>query len=104
MKSLAKSAAAALLLVGLSACAAGSGDSATAAQGGSINELVLGFWHGLIGPITLIGEIIETLSPSVLPWDFRFYEVRDTGVLYDCGFFVGLLGGPSILFGASRRR
>jgi hypothetical protein len=93
------------LLLLLAACAAGSQASAEAAQGGAISELLLGFWHGIIAPITLIGEIIDTVSPGALPWSFQFYEARNSGVLYDVGFYVGLIAGPSLLWtGASRRR
>ena len=91
------------LLFGLAACAAASDASAQAAQGGSVSEIVLGFWHGLIAPVMLIGEIIETLAPTVLPWTFRIYETQATGVLYDVGFVIGLVGGPSLLL-TSRRR
>ncbi len=100
-----KLAPAALMVLALAACAAGSQESAQAAQGGPVAEALLGFWHGIIAPITLIGEIIETVSPGTLPWSFHFYEARQTGVLYDVGFYVGLAAGPSILWsGASRRR
>ena len=100
-----KPAAAALLLLALGACAAGSPESAHAAQGGAVSEVILGYWHGLISPITLIGEIIQKLSPQILPWSFRFYEPSGTGVLYDLGFFIGLISGPSILsINAFRRR
>ena len=65
---------------------------------------MLGFWHGLIAPITLIGEVINKLSPNTLPWTFRFYETTNTEVLYDIGFFVGVIAGPSFIWtGASRR-
>jgi hypothetical protein len=105
MIGLRKLAPAALLLLALAGCAAGSQASAEAAQGGSISEVILGFWHGIIAPITLIGEIIEKISPDALPWSFRVYETRNLGVLYDVGFYVGLVAGPSMLWtGASRRR
>ncbi len=95
----------ALLLLALAACAAGSQASAQAAQGGVVSELLLGFWHGIIAPITLIGEIIDTVSPGALPWSFQFYEAHRVGVLYDVGFYVGIVAGPSMLWtGASRRR
>jgi hypothetical protein len=97
--------AACALLLGLAACAAGSEASNQAAQAGSVSEVVLGFWHGLIAPIALIGEIINRISPGTLPWSFKLYEVRNLGVLYDLGFYLGLVAGPSILWtGASRRR
>jgi hypothetical protein len=105
MRRVEKWASAALILLALAACAAGSSASAQAAQGGSVSELLLGFWHGIIAPITLVGEIIDTVSPGALPWSFRFYEVRESGVLYDVGFYVGIVAGPSMLWtGASRRR
>jgi hypothetical protein len=92
------------ILVSLSACAAGSDLSQQAAQSGALSQIVLGFWHGLIGPFTLIGEIIQQLSPGVLPWSFDFYEAQGTGVLYDIGFFVGLIAGPSFLLVGPARR
>jgi len=93
-----------LLLLALSACAAGSEASHHAAQSGALQQIVLGFWHGLIAPITLIGEIVNKLLPNSLPWTFRFYEAANTEVLYDIGFFVGVIAGPSFIWtGASRR-
>ncbi len=58
----------------------------------------------MIAPVTLIGEIINKLAPGALPWTFRFYEARDTGVLYDVGFFLGIFGGPSVGWTGSTRR
>jgi hypothetical protein len=105
MTKFARTACLVLALSTLAACAAGSEASHHAAQGGAISEVILGFWHGLIAPFTLIGEIIQKVSPGALPWKFRFYEPSDTDVLYDVGFFVGLISGPSALSTrASRRR
>ncbi len=84
----------------LAACAAGSADARQAAGGGPLSELILGFWHGLIAPITLIVEIIHRYVPGVLPFDWRMYQ-GTVGVPYDIGFYLGLAGGPSFLF--SRR-
>jgi hypothetical protein len=100
---IAKLALLALTVLGLTACVATSAESGQAAQEGSISEIMLGFWHGIIAPVVLLGEIIEAVSPSILPWSFRVYEAEHTGVLYDVGFFVGLLAGPSLLW-TSRRR
>jgi hypothetical protein len=100
-----KALAALLVCTGMAACAAGSAESANAAQGGTLAEIILGFWHGIIAPITLVGEIINNLAPNALPWTFRMYETQSTGMLYDIGFFVGVFGGPSaVLTGTSRRR
>jgi hypothetical protein len=93
----------ALLAAGLAACAAGSEASQHAAQSGTVAQILLGFWHGLIAPFTLIGEIINQLAPHALPWTFRFYETQHTGVLYDVGFLISLLAGPSILWTGRRR-
>ena len=105
MKTLAKTVLAVAMFAALGACAAGSAASHHAADGGAVSQTILGFWHGLIAPLTLIGEIIQKLSPGTLPCTFRFYEPAGTGVLYDVGFFIGLISGPSVLWtGASRRR
>jgi hypothetical protein len=92
-------------LLALSACAAGSGESQHAAAGGDISQLLLGFWHGLIAPVTLIVEVVDKFAPHLLPWTVRLYESRGTGVLYDLGFYFGLAGSPVIVLGGwSRRR
>ena len=98
-------AASIVALLAVSACAAGTDASHQAAQNGALPQLLLGFWHGVIAPITLIGEIINKLSPGALPWTFGFYEGRGTSVIYDVGFFVGIFVGPSgVWTGATRRR
>ncbi len=89
-----------VVAVSLAACAAGSPDAHQAAGGGPISELILGFWHGLIAPITLIVEIIHRYVPGVAPFSWRMYQ-GEVGVPYDIGFYLGLAGGPSFLF--SRR-
>jgi hypothetical protein len=93
-----------VLLLAVSGCAAGTQASHQAVESGVLPELLLGFWHGLIAPFTLIGEIIDKLAPNALPWKFRFYEVQGTDVLYDVGFFIGLFGGPSVIWTGSTRR
>jgi hypothetical protein len=92
---------AALLLLG--ACVAGSGESQHAAAGGWLSQFLLGFWHGVLAPLTLIGEIINHFAPHALPWTLRFYETRAAKLAYDVGFYLGLAGGPSILFTSGRR-
>jgi hypothetical protein len=64
-----------------------------------LSQFLLGLWHGIIGPVTLIGEIINRLFPHALPWQVHFYETKATGVAYDVGFYLGLAGGPSFAFG-----
>lgn len=88
----------------LAACAAGSPDAKHAAAAGPLTQLVLGFWHGMIAPITLIIEIIQKFLPGVLPipQPWHMYEASAAGAPYDIGFYFGLGGGP--LFAYSRWR
>jgi hypothetical protein len=88
----------------LAACAAGSGEAEHAASGGVLSQLLLGFWHGLIAPVMLIIEVIDKFAPHLLPWNVKFYEARGTGVIYDIGFYFGLVGSPLLAHtGWSRR-
>ena len=70
-------------------------------------QFVLGLWHGFIEPVTLIGEIINHFAPKLLPWTFHLYEGRNTGIAYDIGFYIGLVGSPVLVIspgGYSRPR
>ncbi|MEO8925584.1 MAG: hypothetical protein ABI306_00335 [Caulobacteraceae bacterium] len=87
----------------LAACAAGSPEAHHAAQGGVLSQILLGFWHGLIAPVTLLVEVIRRFAPSVLPWPWRLYDVGDASVAYDVGFYFGLAGGPTFLWSRRRR-
>ena len=80
----------------LTACAAGGVESQTAAHGGFISEFLLGLWHGIISPITLLVEIGHKFFPKTIPWAIRLYETRDATVIYDVGFYLGLAGAPSL--------
>jgi hypothetical protein len=92
------------LVIALAACAAGSGESQHAASGGVLSQLLLGFWHGLIAPVMLIIEVVDKFVPKLLPWSVKFYEARGTGVVYDIGFYFGLVGSPLLAHtGWSRR-
>ena len=99
-----KVALSALLVVGLCACAAGSADAQHAAHSGGLSIFVLGFWNGLIAPVTLVVELInEFATRGALPWSPHFYQ-EGAGVIYDAGFFVRIVAGPSILWSGSLRR
>jgi len=95
-----------VLLLALGACVAGSAESEHAASsGGLLSQLLLGVWQGLIAPLMLVVEVIDQFAPHLLPWTVRFYEARGTGVVYDVGFYFGLVGSPLLLgAGWSRRR
>lgn len=94
---------AAILVVALSlcSCVAASGESAQAASGGMLSQFLLGLWHGIIGPVTLVVEIINRAFPHALPWRAHLYETKAAGAAYDIGFYLGLAGGPT--FAISRR-
>lgn len=69
----------------LAGCAAGPNTAAlTTASDGSIAGFWLGFWHGMIVPITFI---ISLFSDSV-----SIYEIHNSGVWYNLGFVFGLGG------------
>ena len=87
----------------LGACVAGGVESQHTAASGEIPQFVLGFWHGLIAPVTLIVEIINRFAPHALPWQPHMYERANTSVAYDVGFFIGMAGGPSLAWRRGRR-
>ena len=103
MQKLAVGLCAVVALVGLSACAAGSGDAHAAASGGLLSQFFLGLWHGIIAPLTLLVEVVNKLLPGVLPWKPHFFE-EGTGVPYDVGFYLTVGGGVHFATRGYRRR
>lgn len=82
-----------VLLLLLSACAAGPNEAADSANDAGF---WLGLWHGLIAPVAFI---VSLFNDTV-----GVYEVDNTGGWYDFGFLLGLsiiFGGPA---GGSRSR
>jgi hypothetical protein len=65
---------------------------------GKVAGILLGIWHGIISPVTLIWSFI---NPNV-----QMYEVHNNGSQYNLGFLVGMaivfiiLG---VLLGSGRR-
>jgi hypothetical protein len=103
MKSALKIAGVAALLLLLSACVPGSSSAAAqAASGGMIGKFILGLWHGVIAPVTLILELLNDLSPGLLPMKIHIYQVSAQGIAYDLGFYLGIAGSPVVVW--SRRR
>lgn len=103
MRPLAKIACALIVLSTLSACAAGSQEAHHMAQSGALSQFLLGVWHGVIAPVTLIVELVNHFAPHALPWTLHFFE-KDSGVFYDLGFYLGLGGGPVIYLNSRRGR
>jgi len=93
----AKIAGAVIVMLTLCACVAGSADSGHTASGTLLSQFLLGVWHGLIAPATLLVEVVNALAPHLLPWQARLYETRATGVVYDVGFYLGLAGSPIVI-------
>ena len=89
-----------LLLLVLSACAAGANPSVDVLSAeGDVAGFWLGLWHGAIVPITFI---ISLFSENV-----SIYEVHNIGGWYDFGFVFGaslFLGGSGAGAKGSRRR
>lgn len=50
---------------------------------GAVAGILLGLWHGIISPITLI---LSFFNPSV-----QMYEVHNDGAPYNLGFFLGIV-------------
>jgi hypothetical protein len=101
MKHPLRTAALVFIALAVAACAAGSPQAQQATAGGPIALLALGFWHGIIAPITLIVEIVNTFAPGVIPVHWHMYQASADTMPYDVGFYFGLAGGPTFIF--SRR-
>ena len=91
------------LAAALTACVAGSPDAQHAAQSGGLSEFLLGLWHGIIAPFTLLGAIINAVAPGLLPWRIGFFEAN-TSLIYDVGFYIGIAAGPPVLISRWPRR
>lgn len=71
-----------VLVFVLSSCVAGPNTlEKTPNEEGKIAGFWKGLWHGLISPITFIISIFTT--------NIRFYEVHNSGFLYNFGFVLG---------------
>lgn len=57
------------------------GDSSALAQ--ETPGFLLGIWHGVIAPYTLIVRFFL---------DIKMYAVPNTGLAYDAGFLLGIIG------------
>jgi len=49
---------------------------------GNVAGILLGIWHGIISPVTLVWSFI---NPNV-----QMYEVHNDGTQYNLGFLVGI--------------
>jgi len=92
----------ALLVV--ASCLPGTQGAVSTGGDNMISAVLIGFWHGLLAPLTLIGEFIDRFFPRSLPWSVRMYETALAGPFYDLGFYLGLAGFLlSVQVGFNRR-
>lgn len=74
-----------LLVLVLAACAAGPNAAVDVPDAdGNTAGFFMGFWHGLISPITFVVSLFTD--------EVTVYEVHNTGNWYDLGFIVAILG------------
>lgn len=64
----------------LSACTF-AGDSSTLTAG--TPGFLMGLWHGLVAPLSLIARFFL---------DIEMYALPNSGVTYDLGFLIGIVG------------
>lgn len=81
----------AVMVLLLTACAAGTAEFSEADPAG----FLWGIWHGWIAPFALIAHLFNG--------DIRVYEVDNTGIWYDVGFYIAVISGFGGL-GIRRRR
>lgn len=81
MKKLALSLLILLLMLSLTACLPGDGSYTTATPAGFFS----GIWHGWLAPLSMLLGFIRG--------GYRIYEVNNTGLLYDLGFYIAIIGG-----------
>lgn len=63
---------------------------------GQVASVLLGLWHGIISPVTLIVSFFNK--------DVQIYEVHNDGSLYNLGFLLGFAVLIFVLVLSSRRR
>src|SRR5690242_4248367 len=76
----------------LASCAA---SQPPAAGGETWDGLALGFWHGLIAPVTFLVSLFRD--------EVRIYAYPNLGRWYDLGFMMGIGGFSGGMFAGSRR-
>lgn len=73
-----------LILLGLTGCTF-AGDTSSFTDG--TPGFLMGIWHGLLAPISLILRFFL---------DIQMYEIPNSGLGYDLGFLLGVIGAIPI--------
>lgn len=81
----------ALAVLVLSSCLPGDGANGPEKPAG----FFMGFWHGVVAPISLVVQIFK---PAI-----RAYETFNTGFWYDLGFWLAVIGGAGGSAAAAKR-
>jgi len=68
----------------------------TADANGRVAGILLGIWHGIISPITLVLSFINK--------DVYMYEVHNDGSPYNLGFLLGFIVLLAVFIGIGSRR
>ncbi len=71
----------AFTVIALTGCFPGNGSNGPADRAGFFS----GVWHGWIAPVSLV---LSVFKPS-----YSIYEVYNTGILYDLGFYAAVISG-----------
>ena len=89
----------------LTGCLAGSPEADQLVSTGWPGSLILGFWHGLIAPLSFLMEQLQNNYPGVLhtlPYEFwgpwHIYDTHNASFVYNIGFCFGLFFLPSFIW------
>lgn len=94
-----------VLALTLCGCLPGSHGAAAVGSGGWLAHLMLGFWHGMVAPLTFAMEMASKFAPDFVrslpyglwgPW--YAFDSGEAGFAYNMGFCFGLFFLPSFVF------
>ncbi len=91
------------LALTLTACIAGTTDSAQAATGPAMAQMVLGFWHGLLAPFLILAELARRFFPASIHFSWTAYQAGVVGFPYNIGYCFGLVSWPFMIWARLRR-
>ncbi len=81
----------------LAGCIAGTPEATNVMAAGDGAALVLGFWHGMIAPVTFLVSMVGVYHPGLIAGGVRVYQGATVGFSYNLGFCFGLFFWPFFL-------